>query len=491
MATRSIALDPQETAFVQLLDAFATAQNPPVECRIAGGWVRDKILALPSADLDIALSISSGYAFAASFVDFLHTKGVSTGSVGKVVANPEQSKHLETGCTRIMGLECDFVGLRSEKYTDSRIPQVEPGTPYEDASRRDLTINALFYNVHTRQIEDWTEKGLVDLENQIARTPLAPRQTFQDDPLRIVRCVRFASRFNLHIAEDAFECIKEDDVKLGIIDKVSKERIGIEMTKMIHKNPYRALELIHQLGLHPYVFHCDVNPPRHEAFAAAQILNALSDRKQLDEMLWLATAATPFRHLDVRRKGKSVPATAIVIGEGLKLSTEIKSSVSNLFDAVKVIDPGATRRSDIGAVLQLPSVRPWRRSLVWAVVMEVLPQWRGDWDEAAEDVYQKYEDFEARIESLGLPAAIDQPLLLNGNDVQSLLSISPGPLITVIRQSLNLWQLDHPEATRDQAEEWLKSQWEGQQRVEWEKLAPPRVMNKKTKKAEPGEKRKR
>ncbi|WVQ71672.1 hypothetical protein IAR50_001212 [Cryptococcus sp. DSM 104548] len=438
MVTRTISLDPQETSFVQLLDEFASAQSPPVECRIAGGW----ILSLPSADLDIALSISSGYAFAASFVDFVKAKGISTGS--------------------------------------------EPGTPYEDATRRDLTINALFYNVHTRQIEDWTEKGLADLENQIARTPLAPRQTFQDDPLRIVRCVRFASRFNLHIAEDAYECIKEDDVKSGIITKVSKERIGIEMTKMIHKNPFRALELIHELGLHPYVFNCDQNPPRHEAFATAQILRALSDRKSVDEMLWLATAATPFRDMDVKRKGKSFPATAIVIGEGLKLSTEIKTSVSNLFDAVKVIDPKATRRSDIGAVLQLPSVRPWRRSLIWAVVMEVLPQWKGDWDAGAEAVFQKYEEFEARIESLGLPEAIDQPLLLN-----TLLSVSPGPLITVVRQSLNLWQLDHPEATRDQAEAWLQSQWAGEHRAEWEKLAPPRVMNKKAKKGEPGEKRKR
>jgi tRNA nucleotidyltransferase (CCA-adding enzyme) len=77
---------------------------------------------LPSNDVDVALSTTSGYAFAAAFAEYLKSKGVETGSVGRVAANPEQSKHLETGTTNIMGLDCDFVGLRSETYTDSRIP---------------------------------------------------------------------------------------------------------------------------------------------------------------------------------------------------------------------------------------------------------------------------------------------------------------------------------------------------------------------------------
>lgn len=83
-----------------------------------------QLLSLPSVDLDIALPLTSGYAFALSFVDYLKDQHaeIAVGSVGKVAANPEQSKHLETGTTRIMGLECDFVGLRSERYTDSRIP---------------------------------------------------------------------------------------------------------------------------------------------------------------------------------------------------------------------------------------------------------------------------------------------------------------------------------------------------------------------------------
>lgn len=137
---RMISLNQTEQQFIAYLDTFSRSLVPPVECRIAGGWVRDKvcrndhpvysasltvqILSLPSNDLDIALSIPSGHTFAVDFVDYLKSKGITTGSVGKVAVNPEQSKHLETGTTKILGLECDFVGLRSETYADTRIPEV-------------------------------------------------------------------------------------------------------------------------------------------------------------------------------------------------------------------------------------------------------------------------------------------------------------------------------------------------------------------------------
>ncbi|OCF35478.1 tRNA adenylyltransferase [Kwoniella heveanensis CBS 569] len=483
--TPTISLSNVEATFVHLLDDFATKLDPPVECRIAGGWVRDKLLSLPSSDLDIALSIPSGHAFAVQFVDYLKTKDIATGSVGRVAANPEQSKHLETGTTRILGLECDFVGLRSETYADSRIPQVRPGTPLEDASRRDLTINALFYNVHTRQVEDFTERGLSDLKQKIACTPLPPRQTFHDDPLRILRCVRFASRFDLTIDQQVMDAIKEEDVKAAISTKVSKERIGIEVTKMLHNNPFKAMTLIDNLGLHSSVFHCEVDPPRASASASAQILSQLNGRFLVDETLWLATAATPFAGVNIKRKGKDLPAAAIVISEGLKLSTEVKNNVANLFEAVKLIDPNASAgRSEIGVWMQHPSVRPWDRSLTWAVVMAVLPGWKGQWDGEAEAIARLYQNLRQRIVNMGLIEAIDKPLLINGTEMQQLLSIRPSPLFQTIRQALNAWQLDHPESGKEDAEVWLKQMWEGEGREEWEANCQPKGGVK-------GEKRKR
>ena len=125
-----------------------------------------------------------------------------------VKQNPKKSKHLETANVAILGYSIDFVNLRTESYSqDSRIPQVTFGTPQEgillyttilDSNRRDLTINSLYYNIHTNQIEDYSGKidknkigkGLQDLKNRVIRTPLDPYITFKDDPLRMLRCIR-------------------------------------------------------------------------------------------------------------------------------------------------------------------------------------------------------------------------------------------------------------------------------------------------------------
>jgi tRNA nucleotidyltransferase (CCA-adding enzyme) len=85
---------------------------------------------------------------------------------------------------KIEGKFVDFVNLRSEKYTEeSRIPAIEMGTPQEDASRRDITINSMFYNIQTGEVEDWLGNGMEDLKNGYVRTPLDPKITFEDDPL--------------------------------------------------------------------------------------------------------------------------------------------------------------------------------------------------------------------------------------------------------------------------------------------------------------------
>lgn len=190
--------------------------------------------------------------------------------------------------------------------------------------RRDLTVNSLFFNVHSRTIEDWTQHGLSDLEQRIARTPLPPRQTFLDDPLRILRCVRFASRFNLSIESHIREAIAEDDIRTALKQKVSKERIGIEMTKMLQKTPLAAMTLIEDLKLHASIFMTPVEPPhpRSDALAATQILTEVVARSngalKASEPLWLAAAVCPFRDAIVPEK-KPVPAVSWVISDCLKV----------------------------------------------------------------------------------------------------------------------------------------------------------------------------
>jgi tRNA nucleotidyltransferase (CCA-adding enzyme) len=103
------------------------------------------------------------------------------------------------------------------------------GTPFQDALRRDLTINALFYNINEQRVEDFTGKGLEDLKEGIIRTPLEPRTTFIDDPLRVMRAIRFGTRFGYRFDADLVRAAQLADVKDALMSKVSRERIGQEL----------------------------------------------------------------------------------------------------------------------------------------------------------------------------------------------------------------------------------------------------------------------
>eukprot|EP00554_Chaetoceros_debilis_P016144 CAMPEP_0194122468 /NCGR_PEP_ID=MMETSP0150-20130528/50817_1 /TAXON_ID=122233 /ORGANISM="Chaetoceros debilis, Strain MM31A-1" /LENGTH=243 /DNA_ID=CAMNT_0038815357 /DNA_START=63 /DNA_END=790 /DNA_ORIENTATION=- len=175
-----------------ILNGDVTIELPklekPIEIRIAGGWVRDKIMKQESHDVDIALDSMSGHQFATivqqylihhqAVADSTATNGTDDSSnknsgdgkngngkkkkkpkIAVIAANPNQSKHLETATMRVYNVDCDFVHLRGgEVYTsDSRIPTLkENATPLDDALRRDFTVNSLYYNLRTKQIEDWT-----------------------------------------------------------------------------------------------------------------------------------------------------------------------------------------------------------------------------------------------------------------------------------------------------------------------------------------------
>ena len=185
--------------------------------RFAGGWVRDKLLSQDNVDIDVAINIATGVQFASHLKHYLSQTGVTDRfDCNTISRNVEQSKHLETVTARFLGMELDFVNLRSEEYADdSRIPEsMKFGTAKEDAERRDLTINSLFYNLHTEDVEDWTGYGLQDMKEGIIRTPLDPMMTFKDDPLRVLRAVRFAVRLNFKITPEVKAAIMDPVVKV-------------------------------------------------------------------------------------------------------------------------------------------------------------------------------------------------------------------------------------------------------------------------------------
>lgn len=224
-------------------------KHPEIVLRFTGGWVRDKLLGVDSHDIDVGISSMTGYQFGMALKQYLdvpenlkkYKKGLPNGemhdaivSLHKIEANPEKSKHLETVTTKIFGLDIDLVNLRKETYSeDSRNPQMEFGTAVEDAMRRDATINALFYNLNESRLEDLTERGLDDMKNHLIRTPLEPYQTFKDDPLRVLRLIRFASRLGYQIDQETETAMQNEDISFALKLKISKERVGTELEKML------------------------------------------------------------------------------------------------------------------------------------------------------------------------------------------------------------------------------------------------------------------
>jgi tRNA nucleotidyltransferase/poly(A) polymerase len=219
----------------------------PLVLRWAGGWVRDKLLGIESHDIDTAINSMTGYAFSLAMREFCgqpstiakHSIGATDlGHLHKIAANPDKSKHLETATSTVFGLDVDFVNLRRETYADdSRNPQMEFGTAEEDALRRDATVNALFYNLHTGKVEDLVG-GLADMEARLIRTPLEPFQTFMDDPLRVLRLVRFSSRLDFGIDAEARQVMSDRRVLDALALKISRERVEVEVVKMLKGENY-------------------------------------------------------------------------------------------------------------------------------------------------------------------------------------------------------------------------------------------------------------
>jgi putative nucleotidyltransferase with HDIG domain len=216
-----------------------TADAMQLECFVIGGFVRDYLLQRGSPkDIDIVV-VGSGIALA---------KAVSAKLPGK----PKVSvfKNYGTAMLRTDELEIEFVGARKESYRkDSRNPAVENGSLSDDQNRRDFTINALALQLNATHFGKLLDPfgGVEDLQSQLIRTPLDPDITFSDDPLRMLRAIRFASQLGFSIAVESFTAITNNSQRINII---SKERITEELHKiLLSKTPSTGFTLLQQSGL--------------------------------------------------------------------------------------------------------------------------------------------------------------------------------------------------------------------------------------------------
>ncbi|KAE9409338.1 hypothetical protein BT96DRAFT_848716 [Gymnopus androsaceus JB14] len=502
-AELNIQLTETEEKICVLLDDctkyLRTEKGISTTCRIAGGWVRDKLLGSQSNDIDVALSDIMGLAFAEHLAEFAKKQDIEVGTIGKIAQNPDQSKHLETATFKMFGLELDLVNLRSEEYAlNSRIPTgVTFGTPVQDALRRDMTINALFYNVHTRKVEDFTEKGLDDLRTGIIRTPLSPKETFLDDPLRVIRCIRFASRFGFQLVSELEEAVKDPEIQEALVAKVAKERTGTELTKMMKgRDPLHAVALIHELSLFDSIFSVippDVistfsQPPRPkiDSLKATSILQlllspdaseklpplhpllmtAIREDPTCKDRLYLAATLTPYLGVNYKdKKRKEYPAVAYVIQELLKLGRQNHyiDGVPALFMSCEILKNPDLRdekfklpseRVTIGLMLRNKVVHyrdtgsHWTSSLLFSLVQELV-ECCTSLDEGlpvstAFEKISMYNNFVQRVVDLGLITAVEAKPLLDGQEVVSLLNAKPGPWTGAVLARVIEWQLQYP-----------------------------------------------
>ena len=213
-----------------------------VECYVVGGYVRDIFLERPSNDIDVVV-VGSGIAVAEKLKQMLGRKAHL--SVFKNFGTA-QVKFRQKGVEN----EVEFVGARKESYShDSRKPIVEDGTLEDDQNRRDFTINAMAICLNKNRFGELVDpfNGLADLEDGIIATPLDPEVTFSDDPLRMMRCIRFATQLNFQIEGETFEALERmvDRIKI-----VSGERIKDELNKIIlAPHPSIGFEYLQRSGL--------------------------------------------------------------------------------------------------------------------------------------------------------------------------------------------------------------------------------------------------
>lgn len=270
--------------FRKIAQAAADQQQP---VWLIGGFVRDKLIGRPTKDADI-VTVGDGISLAHKVADLL---------------NPRPSvsffKNFGTAQIKWNDWEIEFVGARKESYrTESRNPDVEPGTLEDDQLRRDFTINAMAISLNAldfgRLIDPF--EGRNDLQEHIIRTPLDPIRTFSDDPLRMLRATRFATQLNFRITDDTLEAITADAHRIKII---SQERITDEMNKIILADtPSIGFDLLYRTGLLKIIF------PQMVDLAGAEYIDGMGHKDNfyhtlqvLDNMsphtpdLWLRWAA--------------------------------------------------------------------------------------------------------------------------------------------------------------------------------------------------------
>ncbi|CAK9313316.1 unnamed protein product [Citrullus colocynthis] len=479
--------------------------NLQTQLRVAGGWVRDKLLGKDCYDIDIALDNMLGSEFVDKVREYLLTVGEEAQGVAVIPCNPDQSKHLETARMRIFDIWIDFVNLRCEEYSEnSRIPTKQKfGTAEEDAYRRDLTINSLFYNINLSIVEDFTKRGISDLKFGKIVTPLPAKATFMDDPLRVLRAIRFCARFEFTLDDELKEAAACEEVKAALAAKISRERIGVEIDLMIAGNqPVKAMSYICDLTLFWTVFTLPSNTEPEISEVCNRLCIACLDatwnliqhikcftfNDEQKRLSMYASLFLPFRKFTFKdKKSKKIPVVNHIFRDSLKRKVSDAETVVNVHQAlekflslipllvskeeiqpngldwgVECADVPVTSRIRVLTGLLLREIKDfWPVALLMATLLYPANV------DYTQDLLNRHFELEKRKElfdvvyneivKLGLENVWEVKPLVNGKEIMTILQLKAGgPLVREWQQKILAWQLAHPSGTSEECLDWIR-----------------------------------
>lgn len=523
MGSSKIVLSPAESLLREFL--LECAQHfPGLEIYITGGWVRDRLLGVPTSDIDLGLNILTGRQFGRFIEEFsadahienkYSRKAADLGipSLGGstrfhiVQRNADASKKLETTGGRLFGLDVDLVNLRREVYDGQRrTPDMDFGTPQQDAFRRDATVNALFFDLQKSAVVDLTGKGLEDLASKTMRTPLDPRQTFLDDPLRVLRLVRIGSKLGFTISPESAECIKTNEIRRALDTMITRDRVNIEVFKMMRTPRAQALVAFETLfRLHLYVpvlvrFESPVVQALKADFprlfgpatrlpwpaswpCAFRLLSFLLEHGDSNlgalvqsvhdvDHLWTMAAFAPLAGLRRSALKQTVREAADSLRTPAKLTKTLGGALVH-FDAIsQMVDSVA------GPHEQQPSrglvgmaIRSWGATWIAQVTFTLLSRAVYHDQEAdsattscpfsapeSHPLVTKYAQFADFVSTRHLGEALQLRPVLDGNAIMALFEPTKGgPWVKEATDRLLEWQMDHVDSGTDEARKWLLS----------------------------------
>ncbi|KAI3979836.1 hypothetical protein MKX01_013931 [Papaver californicum] len=433
-AKDEISLTDKENQIFERLLQVLHHFNLQTQLRVAGGWVRDKLLRKDCSNIDIALDNMMGKEFCEKVNEYLSFAGEEIQGIAVIQCNPDQSKHLETARMKLFGEWIDF----------------EFGSTEKDAYRRDLTFNSLFYNINKKSVEDLTGRGLSDLRSGKIVTPLPPKETFFDDPLCVLRAIRFGARFCFELDEELKEAAGSDEVRAALADKISREHTGHEIDLMISgKHPVQAMTYICSLQLFWVVFPlpskfepavlegCDDKLCISSMDAAWNLLDFIGCTGFTDEQRRLYLYSTlfhPLREVVYRdNKGKKIPVANYIFLNSLKLKV-----------------------SDSKMVISLHSASERFISLIPSLT-EIKTAEAGNRREKL-DVTSKL-----RI-CAGLENVWEMKPLVNGREIMTILQLKTGgPLVSEWQRKALEWQLADPNRTSEECLDWMRETFVGRE----------------------------